>query len=330
MQGQGREQGVSRLVVLALAAALCVGGAVALGLVVGKSNSDVTVARLAIVGAVLALLGPCAAAGLNLAARRPRLAWLGYLTLLAGAFAVVSVSIRVLEGSGFFFGGEASLQTVAVALALASGQLSLALAYGRDDDPPALRFLSYGTAIAVLVIGLLFAFQIVKGDTDAFTKLYGVLFVIWLLGAALLTLFRLADWFGRRLPAWTSPDLRLDHTVIAVSDRAAAAHFYGTLLGAETVERSGGRIAFRVGDQLLNVHETGVEATPLAREPVRPGNSDLCFVWPGSPELAVATIRELGAELVDGPVLREGAAGPGTSVYTRDPDGSLIELISYA
>ena len=31
-----------------------------------------------------------------------------------------------------------------------------------------------------------------------------------------------------------------------------------------------------------------------------------------------------------GPVARRGARGDGISVYFRDPDGSLLELISYA
>jgi catechol 2,3-dioxygenase-like lactoylglutathione lyase family enzyme len=31
-----------------------------------------------------------------------------------------------------------------------------------------------------------------------------------------------------------------------------------------------------------------------------------------------------------GPVERLGAGGAGTSVYFRDPDGSLLEFISYA
>jgi catechol 2,3-dioxygenase-like lactoylglutathione lyase family enzyme len=34
-------------------------------------------------------------------------------------------------------------------------------------------------------------------------------------------------------------------------------------------------------------------------------------------------------EVETGPVPRDGAAGRGTSVYFRDPDGSLLELIAY-
>ena len=31
-----------------------------------------------------------------------------------------------------------------------------------------------------------------------------------------------------------------------------------------------------------------------------------------------------------GPMQRFGAKGPGTSVYFRDPDGSLMEFMSYS
>jgi catechol 2,3-dioxygenase-like lactoylglutathione lyase family enzyme len=63
--------------------------------------------------------------------------------------------------------------------------------------------------------------------------------------------------------------------------------------------------------------------------PVAPGNSDLCFRWDGPIEAAIAHLvhRKVAIEL--GPVRRFGAMGEGTSVYFRDPDGSLMEFISY-
>ena len=81
--------------------------------------------------------------------------------------------------------------------------------------------------------------------------------------------------------------------------------------------------------RIANVHGPGSEPRPRAADPVRPGNSDLCFLWEGPIEGAV---EHLGHELVEvelGPVERTGARGTGTSVYFRDPDGSLLELISY-
>jgi catechol 2,3-dioxygenase-like lactoylglutathione lyase family enzyme len=63
---------------------------------------------------------------------------------------------------------------------------------------------------------------------------------------------------------------------------------------------------------------------------VRPGNSDLCFRWAGTAEEAVAHLVAHRVQVEEGPVERQGAQGRGRSVYFRDPDGSLLELISYA
>ena len=91
----------------------------------------------------------------------------------------------------------------------------------------------------------------------------------------------------------------------------------------------GGRFAYRLRGRQLNVHGPGVDAYPVARRPVEPGNSDLCFVWPQSIETAIEHLRGLGVEVEEGPVPRFGARGAGTSVYFGDPDGSLLEFISY-
>ena len=125
------------------------------------------------------------------------------------------------------------------------------------------------------------------------------------------------------------PAVKLDHCVIHVSDWDRANRFYRDVLGAELVERAGDARAYRFGTQQLNVHGPGFDAHPLAREPVVPGNSDLCFEWPGPIEDAVLHLAENDVPVEEGPVTRNGARGPGRSVYFRDPDGSLLEFISY-
>ena len=123
---------------------------------------------------------------------------------------------------------------------------------------------------------------------------------------------------------------RLDHCVIHVSDWDRSNRFYREVLGAEIGEHPDGRFAYRFGDQQLSVHGPGVDVGSLvARLPVRPGNSDLCFVWPGAIDEAIRHLRRNGVDIEAGPVTRSGARGPGTSVYFRDPDGSLLEFISY-
>ena len=123
--------------------------------------------------------------------------------------------------------------------------------------------------------------------------------------------------------------VEFDHCVIHVSDWERANRFYAEVLGAELVERGRGTWSYRFGAQQLNVHGPGVDAHPLARVPVAPGNSDLCFVWDGPIEEAVAHLAREGVEIEEGPVARGGARGDGRSVYFRDPDGSLLEFISY-
>jgi catechol 2,3-dioxygenase-like lactoylglutathione lyase family enzyme len=124
--------------------------------------------------------------------------------------------------------------------------------------------------------------------------------------------------------------IRLDHCVIAVSDWEVSNRFYRDVVGAELVPIGPGRVAYRLAGAQLNVHGPGVDVGDnVARLPVRPGNSDLCLVWPGPIEEAAAHLARHGVEVETGPVARPGAQGAGTSVYFRDPDGSLLEFISY-
>jgi catechol 2,3-dioxygenase-like lactoylglutathione lyase family enzyme len=124
--------------------------------------------------------------------------------------------------------------------------------------------------------------------------------------------------------------IRLDHSIVAVSDWEVSNRFYRDVVGAELVDVGNGRWAYRLGDTQLNVHGPGVDLSGnVARIPVSPGNSDLCFVWPGRLAEAIAHLGRHGVEIETGPVSRFGARGSGTSVYFRDPDGSLLEFISY-
>lgn len=124
------------------------------------------------------------------------------------------------------------------------------------------------------------------------------------------------------------PNIILDHCVIHVSDWERSNAFYRNVLGAEVVPVGAGW-SYRFGNAQLNLHGPGVHATPLARIPVEPGGSDLCFEWQGSIDEAQEHLAQHNVAVELGPVARFGARGQGTSVYFRDPDGSLLEFISY-
>lgn len=123
-------------------------------------------------------------------------------------------------------------------------------------------------------------------------------------------------------------NVRLDHCVLHVSDWARSNEFYARVLGTEVIPRGQG-FAYRFGAQQLNLHGPGLSPQPLARVPVAPGGSDLCFVWDGPVSGAAAHLSACGVPVELGPVARAGAQGDGLSVYFRDPDGSLLEFISY-
>src|ERR1700744_4627149 len=125
------------------------------------------------------------------------------------------------------------------------------------------------------------------------------------------------------------PPTKLDHCVIHVTEWERSNAFYTTVLGAELVRRPSG-YAYRFGDKQLNVHGPGVKPAEVARIPVAPGNSDLCFEWMGPIADAVAHLKRCNVAIEAGPMRRSCDRGAATSVYSRDPDGSLMEFMSSA
>ena len=121
---------------------------------------------------------------------------------------------------------------------------------------------------------------------------------------------------------------RFDHCVVHVSDWERSNNFYRDVLGVEVVAKNE-RWAYRFTNAQLNLHGPGVKPHPLATVPVPPGGSDLCFEWSGPISGAAEHLKRHGVEIELGPVRRFGARGDGISIYFRDPDGSLLEFISY-
>jgi catechol 2,3-dioxygenase-like lactoylglutathione lyase family enzyme len=120
----------------------------------------------------------------------------------------------------------------------------------------------------------------------------------------------------------------LDHCVIAVSDWRRSNAFYRDVLGAEVIQRDEWFGFYVFDDWQLNVHGPGFKGLN-ARLPIQPGNSDLCFRWDGPIEGAIEHLKRLGVPIEAGPVSAEFPTGSVTSVYFRDPDGSLLEFVSY-
>lgn len=117
----------------------------------------------------------------------------------------------------------------------------------------------------------------------------------------------------------------LDHLVLTTIDLTACKDFYTGVMGMRLETFGNGRVAFRFGNQKINVHERGHEFEPKAHLPV-PGALDLCFIASIPLEAVIAHLKAETWPIIEGPVLRTGATGPIRSVYVRDPDLNLIEI----
>jgi catechol 2,3-dioxygenase-like lactoylglutathione lyase family enzyme len=126
----------------------------------------------------------------------------------------------------------------------------------------------------------------------------------------------------------------LDHVAITVDDVAVTVAWYERVLGATALHFDlwlSGQIPvalLQLGSSRLSVHPQAKPAAPFARRPT-PGAADLCFRWDGTIAEAVALLQRHEVAVIEGPVPRPAANGErGNSVYFRDPDGNLLELLT--
>jgi catechol 2,3-dioxygenase-like lactoylglutathione lyase family enzyme len=124
---------------------------------------------------------------------------------------------------------------------------------------------------------------------------------------------------------------RLDHLVITCRDVETSANWYQRVLGMERESfGEARRTALRFGGQKINLRpETATQEAWFSGTDAAPGSQDLCFVVTVSAEEVLEHLKRCGIVVELGPVAKQGALGPITSVYCRDPDGNLIELSTY-
>jgi catechol 2,3-dioxygenase-like lactoylglutathione lyase family enzyme len=124
--------------------------------------------------------------------------------------------------------------------------------------------------------------------------------------------------------------------VLVVKDLEETFAFYRRLgLEAGWQERPGGRgkrPIIRISEtQKLNLYVVDryeIES-PTFAPGYATGSADLCLHWEGTVEEARNFLERAGVPVLHEPAARLGAQGPGTSLYVRDPDDNLIELITY-
>jgi catechol 2,3-dioxygenase-like lactoylglutathione lyase family enzyme len=127
--------------------------------------------------------------------------------------------------------------------------------------------------------------------------------------------------------------LGIDHVAFAARDLEATCAFYARLFGVRVhfdYAPDGKSLVRQIalGGALLSVHQAGNGLELVAKQP-EVGGADICLRWSGSIDSAVDLMRAHGIQIIDGPSRRRTADGLAAhSIYFRDPDGNLLELMA--
>jgi len=131
---------------------------------------------------------------------------------------------------------------------------------------------------------------------------------------------------------WPGAGIRgLDHVAVPMRSTAAMLAFYRGL-GLDVTETPRA-CSVHIGSQMINFHRPEVWQDPaftLRAPGTTPPSGDFCVVWEGTePELR-ELLERVGARIEEGPVERRGARRVmASSIYVRDPDGNLLEFMTY-
>jgi catechol 2,3-dioxygenase-like lactoylglutathione lyase family enzyme len=137
---------------------------------------------------------------------------------------------------------------------------------------------------------------------------------------------------GSRADAQPRDGIRgFDHVALPMQNTDAMLAFYRAL-GLKVVENAQACSVY-IGDQMINFHRPATwqrQSFTLRAPAAKPPCGDLCFVYEGTPESLRALLDRAAAKIEEGPVARQGGRQrAGSSVYVRDPDGNLLEFLTY-
>ena len=126
----------------------------------------------------------------------------------------------------------------------------------------------------------------------------------------------------------------IDHVVVMASDVDRSLDFYKNVLGGEAEFEEAFRMGkipvlrVRIGKAIINLQRLN-EPAYIVADRLESGTVDLCFRWSRSIQEAIDWLKEKNVDVIEGPVPRPAANGVwGQSIYFRDPDGNLLELLT--
>ncbi len=125
----------------------------------------------------------------------------------------------------------------------------------------------------------------------------------------------------------------LDHVAIPIQNVEEMVSFYRAL--GFVVREDGRIISIHFANQKINFHRPTLWQSgtfTLRAAEAQPPCGDFCWVWEGTRASLAEMLGRADAEIVaegERSGGRDGGNAVGQSVYTRDPDGNLLEFIRY-
>lgn len=169
---------------------LCVIAVIAIVAVLSDAEDGALAGKLVYATVVLTVFSLVSLAGVLLSVRRPELAWLGYLTVVAGLVAFALIARKIWNRDGFFDGGW-DVPSSATLVALGLGQVSLLLGWARQSGP--IRLIALAASAAIAALATLGVLATAFDDFEVGARVLGVLAIVYLLGIALLPLVMLGS-----------------------------------------------------------------------------------------------------------------------------------------
>ena len=125
-----------------------------------------------------------------------------------------------------------------------------------------------------------------------------------------------------------------DHIAVPMQNTNAMLNFYRRL--GFSIKENERICSVHMSQQKINFHRPSLwkDGTfHLRAQAAEPPCGDFCFVWKGDIPSLRARLNAANAEIILGPIERQGGArggdAMGISFYFRDPDQNLLELIVY-
>ncbi|NRO51391.1 Virulence protein [Lactobacillus helveticus] len=95
------------------------------------------------------------------------------------------------------------------------------------------------------------------------------------------------------------------------------------------VDEQNGFVSLQCGDQLIRRRKKTNGVNAIVAKQLETGVFDFCLQTDQPIKNVIAKYKSNNQEIISGPVEKHGAHGKMTFVYTRDPDGNLVEVCSY-